>query len=385
VLGPKAEATIARMITSIDGIIQPQDVMLLQFAYSVNFEWLNFGSSITNLLKKFVSVFGPSIDNKSLRHAILAWAAAFQPFSSSQHECIERHSIAAAKAIVKKTLETIDEADLFATVMLTILYASPGTQDISKFGIHVRGFVAVMSVLSQKSRHKGYNSELFKFWPLALDLIQERSRQVFYPVVRDYLIELNYHCNALIGPQNLVRRINYLTEFYGVDPKHEYAFSQSVWCDSLTLRLCFRETVKRQLGGQKGMDETISSLVSNLKAGLGSRQIREIAKNLWRRRSRLDWGPLDIKDDLLMFSLLVYQFCEHLILLMDSRTILEGTTSHEVVQSALLILRLSQQPEWLLPVTSYSYFPRKTATDFVPRMLWIAGLSLRPDDYSEGA
>src|SRR5271170_7658235 len=75
-LGQKSEEVKSRVPpTPDDSVIPPQDVLLLQFAYSDEFA-NSAGLFIRNLFRRFSFMFGPSINNQSLRHATLAWAAA---------------------------------------------------------------------------------------------------------------------------------------------------------------------------------------------------------------------------------------------------------------------------------------------------------------------
>ena len=350
------------MVTPIDGVVQPQDVMLLHFVYSTNLGPISTGNLLASLLKKLAFVFTPSLYSKSLRHATLAFAAGFKPFtqSSVRYDCIQSHSSAAAKEIIKKTPETIDEADLFATFMLAVLFVI--NHDISSYTVHVKGFMAIMSILSQKSMTKRCRSDLFKFWPVALDVILETSRIYLAPI--DLVTEIWHHCSRLIGPQNFLGRVNYLDEFYGSGAK-EYAFSQSVWYYSIVARICFRKTVYRQANGGKGMDRTIRSMVSRLKMELDSDEMQDIVKSVRNRRPKFGWEYPDMQEELMIYSTLVYQYCQHLIILLESASILEGADSGRANESAISLLTFAQCPEWLMPIT-YTLYPRSSAIFLIP-------------------
>src|SRR5579862_5555862 len=73
--GKKKEEALSRGISTAFADIPSHDILLLQYCYSEAFE-RSGGVLIARLLQKFAAVFGSSIDSKSLRHAILAYATA---------------------------------------------------------------------------------------------------------------------------------------------------------------------------------------------------------------------------------------------------------------------------------------------------------------------
>ena len=218
-----------------------------------------------------------------------------------------------------------------------------------------------------------------------MDLILEGSRQ-FIPA-KDVVIKLYNFCRQSMGPQCFVHRKDYLTEFYGMNPSTtDYAFSQVVWHYSVILRICFRETLCRQVEEQPGMDNTVKAMVFELEKDLNSSDFRIIVNRLSQQALGGDLlAHQDPTLDVMLFSLLVYHFCQHLITLLKSTNIINAAATSKSVWSAKLLVSLIRiHPEWLVPATSQTHLPRALAGYFIPRILWIAGLSLGQDKESEG-
>jgi hypothetical protein len=380
--GPKAKAVINKRISNATNPVIPQEErMLLQFAYSEDFESVCFGGPLlANLLRKFIPVFGLTIDSDSLRQAILAWGIAFKVSELNYGAIQQCRDASVATISAKLSKHTTDESDLFATFLLSML--SSAYQNFAEYVLHVQGFRVVMSQLCQRPEMEKH---LFKFWPLAIDLILEGSRRFLRG--RDEVVKLCNCCRQLLGPQRFIRRKDYLEEIYGSNPKTvDYAFSQAIWHYSVILRVCFRKTLHRQWKGAQGMSENIEATVSELKVDLNSSEFREIVNGLTELMWRNDLNPnLDPTVDLMLFSLLVYHFCQHLIALLQSAAIVNAINTFNAVSYAKLLIELTHaHPEWLTPATSQEHFPLALAKHIVPRILWIAGLSLNTKNEPEG-
>ena len=374
--------------TEIDAVIDTEDGQILQFVYSPRFEGVPWGTSLTNLFRRFSVTFGPSISKSSLRQAILAWGAAFAPFSDhSGYSRMIEYSNRTFNTIRTKSIATIDEADLFATFLLSLL--SCIYDDITTFKIRLYGFVEVAKEVHRKKYEDEYHPYLSTFWPLARDMIFEGIRRFGTSLeLRPLVVWFCRECNKTIGPQSLIRRADYLMDFFGFDSNREYAFSQSVWTYSRLLRVCFRATVYRQLTGKTNMDSAVASTVFELKADLRSTEALSIVTHI----SSVNSGRVerrgcfvDPRIDLLRFSLFVYRFCELLISLLEARTLIEGTLSDEAISAALALKDLARL-EWLewYDIPPFVFFPRSTAYWFTPRILWTAGLCLGKRQHVEG-
>ena len=362
--------------TAMDEVISQQDVHLLEFAYSDIFERAG-GSIMGSLLKKFATIFTPAINSGSLRHATLAFAIAFTPPSFFDEERLEYHSMQACKVFLTKTPATLDESDLFAAFLLTFLASI--YRDRFRFGIHLKGFVAILKELRNKTIKNSQASRLGIFWPLMLDLILEGSRRVCG--TNDIVFEFCFLSQQLLGPQCFMRREKYTLELFGKDMERDFAFLQAVWQHSVILRRCFRDTVWRQLNGEQ-ISPLVHSVVLEAKVDLKSQEMMAVAFNLFTRRSERGTCN-DVNHNLMMFMLLLHQFCGLLIFLLESETVLRHGRSAEGASLALGVVQLVQS-EWLRPEVEYSAFPLHHARALIPRMLWIAGMILTRKGHPDG-
>ena len=222
--GEKTEELLARPIpTSDDQVIDSQDGLLLQYAYSETFAYVT-GWKVQCLFTKFGVAFAASINIPSLRHAMLAYTAAFAPISSG-YERMEYHSNISCQALKRKTPENINEGDLFAACLLT--YLSCVYQDPLKFRVHLKGVIALMKECVKQSSKDGATSHYSAFWPLARDLILEGSRQVSgatTPILTFCHISRQVHSH-----QGIAQRAKYESEIYGVNwGLLEFAFGESM-------------------------------------------------------------------------------------------------------------------------------------------------------------
>jgi hypothetical protein len=344
--------------------------------------------SLTNLFKRFSITFGPTISKPSLRQAILAWGAAFTPLPDySGYARMIQYSNRTIKAIRAKSSTTVDEADLFATLLLALL--SFIYHDLSTFKMHVCGFITVARELRRKTDDNECQLYLATFWPLARDTILDAflhyfPRGLWNPCAVIFCQE----CHSIIGPQSVIQSAAYLMDFLGFDPNREYSFCVSLWRYSRLLRVCFRDTVYRQLSGKINTSRTIASTVLEVKADINSPEVLAIVahiSSLKLSHSQAHGLSADPRFDLLRFSLLVYRFCEMLIALLEAPTLIEGISSDKAISNALG-LAILVQPEWLmypnLPQTML--FSRVFAYWFTPRVLWIAALCFGRREHVQG-
>jgi len=370
--------------TAIDSVISPADIPLLQFAYSDGFA-VGAGTFVGNLFRKFRSTFGPSIDSRSLRHAALAWAAAFvRPQTDMRFwEQMHLHSLRSAKALMSKTESTVDLADLYATFLLTLL--SGLYFEWGNFAIHLRGLKAILTILKDTISEQCQSVHLTIFLPLVRDMIVETSRLVpvaFIP--NDEILEVLALFQTAIGPITHVRRHRYFEMLYGTESQMQMPFLQAIWHHTTTLRRCFRETLTAQLNGPIESDPTVRLLVTEIKYDLQSVKVREIINQLVILRSRRHTELMhDFSYAVSMFSLLLYQFCCYLIALLEEESIVGSLASIEVTTAASALLPLIDD-DWLvgdLVGMPLSLYLRRLV---VVRVLWMAGLSLNPKRFEEG-
>jgi len=151
------------------------------------------------------------------------------------------------------------------------------------------------------------------------------------------------------------------------------------------LRRCFRDTILRQSRGQQASNYLIASLVSEVKSDLQSSEVKELVSQLTILRS----GPFsesycDDSNSCWKFGLLLHQYCSHLILLLEAENVLDKLLSSEATSSAVTILSLIED-NWLDFYNGDQVLPTPLCLRrfLVVRSLWISGLTLRPDGFSD--
>lgn len=333
---------------------------------------------MAKLLKKLAFVFGQSIDNPCLRQATLALAAALSPSSQIHHGLIDVYCNGAYCALRGKKGETITEADLFATLLLALVSCVLG--DFDTFRTHIKGFMVIAHELSQNVSKDKYRPMLSVFWPLARDLLFESSRTFLR--ASSVVVEFYTACRLLLGPQNILSRADYLAAIYGYDPEYGCAFLHAAWQHSTALRICFRRALCRQLQGSQYVDLTIESVLSEAKADLSSPVTSAIVACIFTHHS--GGLQLSLSHDLMMYALVLHQFCQLLITLLEAKTLVDGARSLRAREYALTILGL-MRPEWTQEKMALpSIFPRNISPFLVPRILCIAGLALNANDFMDG-
>ena len=368
--------------TAIDEVIPSQDQLLLQFAFSDLFE-ASGGTIIGSLLKVLSVSFSPSIKSKPLRHATLAFAAAVVPYhlSSSFAERVEEHSDLASKALRKKTSIDLDEGDLFAVCLLTML--SCMYRDTEKFRIHIGGVMAIMTELQNKSANTGTSNSLATFWPLARDVILHGYRAV----PRSNRLALKF-CNVsqqIIGPQNFRDRTIYFSRLFGVasDRLRFYTYEDCIWQYSHLLRRCFRDTVYRQTEGKLKVSSVVASVISEVKVDFLSPAVTRIFDEVSEERVSLSgqefWG------EPMIFTLLLHHFCQLLLIYLEADSVLESTSSPEARMAANSLVHCVRS-EWHVFEDPARPLPARyqTIQSLLPRMLCMAGLTLTKEKCPEG-
>ena len=365
--------------TSTDADVSQQEALLFQFAFSERFA-SGAGSFISKLFIKFSSMLSHPLNNKSLRHATLAWATAFYPREFGSNEPL-RHSLSAGRALASKNANDIDVFDLYAAFLLTLL--SGIHQNGAIFIIHLRGVKAILSTLDRDTLAKPPNSlHLAIFLPLVRDLILETSRYI--SLLCCEILELLDIFRATIGPITYDQRIHYFTALLGGDSGTHFVFLQSIWHHTTALRRCFRQTVIQQQGNTAAVRRSvIQDLTADIKVDLDSINVkRAVAQLLIDKSSASHTIAQDEFTLPAKFALLLYQFCSYLILL------IEGDT----VRGALSIVDAETSASALLPLIGDDWLNRDTLLPtplclrkFISlRVLWMAGLSLNPERFPAG-
>jgi hypothetical protein len=309
---------------------------------------------------------------------MLAYTAAFLSSDTSSQR-MEYHSRRACHELEKKKHRTTDESDLFAACLLAFLYGISG--DDAKFRFQLHRFMTIMREVVKKAAESRTRTHLSIFWPLARDLLLDASRRLCGST--SLVLEFCRVSRQAMQPQGFCGRQNYATELFGTVSK-EFAFAESIWHNSGVLTKCFRVAVSKQIVGETKRDATLDSALSEVKADINSRGSREIVERLKTLRVMPE-AESDEQDAVrfegLMFTLLLHQFCQLLIVLLEGETVVYAASSSEGADSCTSLLELIRKL-WLSPGPSTS-FSHTYITHLLPRLLWIAGLGLPRDRYPE--
>lgn len=127
--------------------LRDQELSLLQFVHSSQFEQ-DWGQLLAKLLKSLAGTFGQYFNSVSLQHATLAFAATCAPSTISDDEIAMFHSSRACAALRMLTSNSLEEADLYAALLLTLLATIKG--DVAEYAVHLKEFEAVMRELKLK-------------------------------------------------------------------------------------------------------------------------------------------------------------------------------------------------------------------------------------------
>jgi hypothetical protein len=372
--------------TAIDEVIPSQDQLLLQFAFSDLFQ--SSGGTIIGSLLKVLSVsFSPSIKSKPLRHATLAFAAAVVPshLYSSFADRVEEHSYLASKALRKKTSIDLDEGDMFAVCLLTLL--SCIRREVEKFQVHLGGITAIMKELQSKAAKAGTPNIFATFWPLARDVILNESRHIH----GTNHLALKF-CNVsqqTIGPQNFRDRTLYFSELFGVasDRLRFYTYHDCIWQYSVLMRRCFRDTVYRQAEGKLKVSSLVASIISEVNVDFRSPAVTRIFDEVFlssdQRVSLSDeqnWG------EPMMYTLLLHHFCQLLLIYLEADSVLESTLLREARMAAISLVGYVRSEQWHVVETPGRPLSERyqVIQSLLPRMLCMAGLTLTKERSPEG-
>ena len=141
--------------TAIDAVISPEDALLLEYAYSRN------RSEMGRFIKCAAAVYGATIQCLSLRHALLAWIAAYLP-PAEFGERLENNKQLARRMLINKlaTPSHIDDVDVFASWALLRLATSTFARDL-EVSILLEGTRSMVRHLSDNS-NKGWQSDIIR-------------------------------------------------------------------------------------------------------------------------------------------------------------------------------------------------------------------------------
>ena len=132
------------MPTPDDAIVASEDRLLFQYAFSDELFEDKSSWTLLRLLHKFAAGYGGTLSSASLRYAVLALAAHKLPVAQFGEQ-EKKHTQSAIAVLKKKTVSTVDDSDLLATLIL-----SNTVPTRSEHLIHRNGMLACLNVLQSK-------------------------------------------------------------------------------------------------------------------------------------------------------------------------------------------------------------------------------------------
>lgn len=162
---------VSRPLTIYDPSIDPEDVYILQSAYSEASNPTHPQQNVFRLFQKFSLVYGPSILHPSLRHTVVTFCMRWLPYLNHGFFEMDGRVQSARRALRHRLSDVtkIDEGDMFASFLLA-LHGIEGCK-YNEAKIHVQGFINLMIHLYNKARKQLNFYPLSIFWRMARDEI----------------------------------------------------------------------------------------------------------------------------------------------------------------------------------------------------------------------
>jgi len=308
--GPKKEGQVSpsRPIpTPIDSVVDPNDVVLLQYAYDDEI-YANLASAA--LFRTFSIVYGPSLSSVSLRYAVLACTE----FCLRRPDIeVDDHINSASRALITKDPTGFREADLFAIYLLAALGTCRGR--MKEFKIHFQGFMSAIEHLQ--------NTRLFDmsvFWPFA------RNDLIWHAVcleeddmdILDALVQSRHY----VRPPTLSQTKDYCRELERTQNNpnvvSHWSLMDSVSQIQIILWQCMRATINRQSRGHHGVDDSVAFLINEIHEIVASDEmIQEVTEQ------ESNFG-LEEDDWWKWLVCLLYRVSRYSLALLESVSVMDG-------------------------------------------------------------
>lgn len=206
VWGPvKQQTSISRPPpTPIDQVIEPENVMLLQYLYNDPPVEFYFADAVFYLAKQMRQLYTSSITSSSLRHALLLFADVVRRQGNINPLGLRNASLA-RQSLFKNARGRLDQGDLAAAVVLaavafTMILGWCGLENTESYlkeaTVHMKGTEPILVCLSNDVETEPHNSVLATIWPPMRDMILYFSSLLQGPLIfRTY-----YRSRKLPGP-----------------------------------------------------------------------------------------------------------------------------------------------------------------------------------------
>ena len=171
--------------TPIDAVITNEEVHLLQYVYSVEFNPL-WGPLLSGLLSLLRSVYGNSISCPSIRSSLLSYSNVllFTNYGLDKYgQTSVDHGWRANRALIRKHYSSFD-AEEFYTILLLALseslrsyvlhrrFRNSDACSLQRLGVHMKGMMAILKHLKRKASMAGPSipGELYRSAPPLLGI-----------------------------------------------------------------------------------------------------------------------------------------------------------------------------------------------------------------------
>jgi len=165
ILGPPATPT--------DQVIEPENVMLLQYLYHYTFADNYIATQFSYMAKEAARIFSPSINSLSLRYALLLFAGVLRGNLNMSPLCMRNASLARL-SLLKKPCATMDQADLLAALVLAMVSMTQAVyidedRDLSahyykEFRVHTNGVESILFHIFKEDDTESRSSGLATIW-----------------------------------------------------------------------------------------------------------------------------------------------------------------------------------------------------------------------------
>ena len=344
--------------TPIDAVIDPEEVLLLQYIYSgANGNPFSFHLGIGTLLG---ASFGPSIPQLPLRNAMLAFAEFLLP-SGRSFERLNIFYNRVYETLSVKNSSKIDEGDVFGALLISILVPVVTSSDLSfeRVTFFHQYAMSAINHLIKKSESSVISTSMF--WPAArLEVLFVLSVCVDVASSVELILQLYEGTRTSLGPQRFVALENpysNLLQYEEIKRHPTIVGVASILMYAQLLLRCFRTAAERQSKDMFKVDPRMEILVSDLRADIFSPEFRWIRQILMDPRQGIA-API-------LFSL--YQFCLLTLVLLNAKAVMTGLESPEGASAALCMFEL------LVP--NFSNFPDNTSRKMALTMLTIGAFA----------
>jgi hypothetical protein len=304
--------------------------MLLQYATSEDFYKENPAWYLTRLVQKFLGGWGGFLSSDSLRYATMALAASCLP-PEQFGEQRNRHVYNSCTTMVKKTLTTIDDADLLAT--------------------HILGFLAASGAdcLVQQKRMYSILREL-----LPTDTRSQQRVEGMFACLRPIYVEfflpgqltsmddiktyVRLFSSVSFALPSRAQRYKMYGEIFDLRP-HDIPASSVVQnitpalkCNYIDMVYALPLALEREENSVREWDTYLHFMMTKWRDDVAGPEHRKLL--LFSQRVLDDPSIIDQIDDSLLWSCISALGFHLLYLLYDGKTILDGLRSYEYVSTA---------------------------------------------------